>query len=97
MAQQHKLGTTATTVKTVDGVTYVTYHETDVVEFDRDKITLNSNGWRTHTTKTRMNQASNRFGLGFTVFQRDYAWFVNFGGKIHDFKDGIILHTNGRG
>lgn len=39
-------------------------------------ITLNSDGWETSTTKRKMNQASNQFGLGYSVFQKDFNWFV---------------------
>jgi hypothetical protein len=30
----------------------------------------------TATTKLRMNQASNQFNLGFSVYQKDYRWYV---------------------
>jgi hypothetical protein len=50
--------------------TQVWYHSTCVVEFDKDVIKLCTGGWRTATTKTRMNQASNQFGLGYSVYQK---------------------------
>ena len=91
MSQQHTIGKVATTVKTRDGWTIITYHQTDVVKFNGEEIILDSGGWQTATTKTRMNQTSNQFDLGFGVFQKDYQWFVDFKGQTIDFCDGLVL------
>ena len=41
------------------------------------KVILNSGGWRTSTTKNRMNQFSQNFCSGrFAVVQRDHEWYV---------------------
>ena len=81
MAQQSKIGTHATTISRTDGKTVVTYHSTPVVTVDADgTVTLNSGGWRSHTTKTRMNQAARSLDLGYHVFQRDFQWFVRRAG-----------------
>ncbi len=59
------------------GVLSVVYHKTEVVRRERNgMITLNTGGWRSKTTKTRMNQASSEFKLGFHVYQHDFKWFV---------------------
>lgn len=59
MSGQDKIGSHKTKVFTDDeGYTNVVYHETAVVKFNAEKIILNSGGWRTNTTKLRMNQAS---------------------------------------
>ena len=76
MTQVDSIGTHATTVKTNNRVTTVTYHSTEVVIFDDDAIILDTDGYKTYTTKLRMNQASNEFGLDFTVYQKNYRWFV---------------------
>lgn len=91
MAQQGRLGKTATTAATENGTTRVTYHSTVVVAFDDKNIKLDSGGWLTPTTKTRMNQASNQFGLGFHVYQVNGSWFVMKDGEKIKFKDGIII------
>lgn len=70
-----------TTVETADGVTRVRYHSTDVVTFNDDWIVLDTGGWTTYTTKTRMNQASNQFRLGYYVFQRDFTFWYTFPGN----------------
>ena len=95
MAQQSRLGRTATTVATIHGMTCVTYHSTVVVAFDEETITLQSGGWRTATTKTRMNQASAQFGLGFTVYQEDFEWFVSHCQETVPFVDGMVLQRKG--
>ena len=57
----------------------VTYHNTDVVTVEADgTVTLDTGGWRSNTTKLRMNQASHQFGLGFSVSQKNFEWTVSF-------------------
>ena len=90
MGQQHKVGKTATTVKTVDGITTVRYHATDVVRFDATTIKLDTGGWTTATTKTRMNQTSAQFGLGYSVYQKFGMWFVKINGKIVKFDGDVV-------
>ena len=70
------LGKTSTTVSTHEHVTYVRYHSTDVVTFDSTYITLKKGGWETVTTKRRMNQTANQFGLDYQVFAKKGDWFV---------------------
>jgi hypothetical protein len=101
MSQTTRLGKTATVVRQEGRVTVVRYHDTDVVKFTDAHITLNSGGWRTATTKLRMNQAASQYGLGFSVSQKDGVWFVtgHFGGSgAHHlpFEDGMILERMGR-
>ena len=95
MARQDTIGKHRTTVTTRYGVTTVRYHSTDVVTFDKDNVTLNSGGWRTRTTMLRMSQTSRQHGLGFRVYQMDWAWFVAYDGQglfgrvVVEFHDGI--------
>lgn len=75
----------------------VTYHQTIVVEEQSDgRIKLDSGGWRTPTTKTRMNQAANEYHLGFAVASVKGSWRVAFepdywAGSSIPFEDGMIL------
>ena len=41
-----------------DGKTKVVYYDTAIVTFDKDAIILDTGGWWTRSTKTRMNQAN---------------------------------------
>lgn len=72
-------------------MTKVVYHKTPVVAWDTKRIVLRSGGWMTVTTKLRMNQASNQFGLGYSVWQKDFAWFVGYQGCTLPFVDGMEL------
>lgn len=69
---------TATRVYSDNGKTCVQYHNTIVIKWDENSITLDSGGWKTKTTKERINQASDTHELGIGVFQRKFEWFVIF-------------------
>lgn len=85
------IGTHCTTVATSGGVTRVTYHETVVVAFDDKQITLDTDGYFTPTTKTRMNQTSFQFDLGFHVYQEEGHWYVDYNGEIIAFGPGTMV------
>ena len=77
IAQWHSKARSART-RPRSAKTIVTYHKTPVVTVDPDgTVTLNSGGWRSATTKTRINQAARQFNLRFSVHQRDFQWFVS--------------------
>jgi len=74
----NKLSNYATTVGYKNGNTTVTYHSTPIVEFDHECIILRTGGWKSVTTKRKMNQAARQFDLGYSVMQKDHAWFVRY-------------------
>jgi hypothetical protein len=75
-----------------DNVTRVFFHETPVVSFNERSIALNTGGWWTRTTKARMNQASQEFGLGFHVLQKQNKWFVAYQDETHPIvSDELVL------
>ncbi len=86
-----KIGKTATQVYGQGMEMNVRYHDTVVVSFNDKQITLNSGGWKTRTTKLRMNQTSNQYGLGFMVVQKHFEWQVLFQGETLDYTDGMVL------
>ena len=90
MSRQWKLGKTATNIKTGNGKTIIRYHWTDVVSFDQNEIVLDHGNWKTNTTKTRMNQAANQYGLEYSVYQEDFSWFVSYRGKVYPFDEQTI-------
>jgi len=91
MARTDRLGEKATTVYVEDGWTVVRYHQTDVVRFrEGGPIILNTGGYRTVTTKARMNQASNQFGLGYQVTQNNFTWYVSYEDKCHVFEEETL-------
>ncbi len=86
MTQQQRVGKTATKIRVNEqGETEIVYHSTAVVVFNDEKITLNDGGWSTPTTKTRMNQVSNQYKLGYRVYSKDWLWYVDYCGKTIPF------------
>mgnify|MGYP003442670518 CR=1 FL=1 len=77
MPRTDKLSTYRTTWAQKGGDVTVTYASTVIVRASGDTVTLDSGGWRTVTTKRKMNQASNQFALRFCVFQRKGDWYVD--------------------
>ena len=79
MARNDKLSTYRTTWHQ-NGVAYI---RTRIVAWDGDTVTLNSDGWQTVTTKRKMNQAANQFGLRFCVYQKRGEWFVDIKNRAY--------------
>lgn len=78
MGQTRRVSGVATKIREEAGYTVVRYHSTDVVKFNSQEIILDSGGYLTVTTKLRMNQASNQYGLGYYVYQQKGDWFVRY-------------------
>lgn len=95
MSQQQRIGpgARATTILASPngGFTNITYHQTVVVSFSDSAVILRSGGYRTATTKTRMNQASNQFGLGYSVYQEKGDWYVRLVDRTLPFEDGMVI------
>lgn len=90
MPRMDKLSTYKTTWFDNGDFGGVTYTHTNIVQWSDGVVTLDSGGWETVTTKRKMNQASNQFGLGFSVYQRNHKWFVDTPDeKGIEFFDGI--------
>lgn len=81
MGQMNRIPSNNTTIATTGGITRVTLHGTCVVEFDAVRITLRTGGYDTVTTRARMNQASNQFGLGYSVARDKGRTYVRRNGK----------------
>ena len=92
MSKLQQVGSHKTTIYTTGGYTCVKYHDTDVVKFNYHEVILNSGGFRTSTTKLRMNQAASEFGLGYRVFQKNFEWFVQYNGVVYNFIDGMVFN-----
>ena len=96
MPRMNKLSNYRTTWFNNDNFGGVRYINTDIVTWKNGKVTLNSDGWETVTTKRKMNQASNQFGLRFDVYQDNFQWFVNLpNGQTVKYYDGITFKIFG--
>jgi hypothetical protein len=81
-----------TTVVHEGSKVHIYLHNTKIVSFDKQdrSAILNSGGWRTVTTKRRMNEVSNEFDLGIQVFQDNFEWYViDTKGDLLDFYDNM--------
>jgi hypothetical protein len=86
-------GVETTTARNHDGALVGYYRGTPVAQQLGNVITLNTGGWRTRTTKVRMNQFANNFvDRSFSVFQLKGSWFVIIRkeGKLLPFFDQSI-------
>lgn len=96
MSQTHRISKNNTKVQNLDGKTIVTLHSTQIVTLNHatKTATLNSGGFRTATTRTRMTQVFNEMRLGIGVFQRAHEWFVSLiDGREVPFHDGMTVAT----
>lgn len=88
----------ATKIIETHGVTTIKFYATDIVAIfhqHNNKTRLNSGGYRTATTKRRMNEVSKEYNLGFHVSQKSKKWFVRlFDGRTVEYFENMIIPTN---
>lgn len=100
MTQTQKLSKYNTQVIHTGMDTIVIFHNTPVITIKRycphdkyittESIILDTGGWFTTTTKTRMNQASNQWKLGYHVYQDKGEWYVRYRGYRIPFKGNTV-------
>lgn len=90
MPSTDKLSNYRTTIASRNGNTCVTYSTTVIVEFDAECIILRTGGWRSVTTKRKMNQAANQFDLGYSVSQIAGDWFVRTSSGEYEFSGDAV-------
>jgi hypothetical protein len=77
---QRKVGNNTYAYIQADGSVAIELHGTNVVVIYPDNsVMLNSGGWRTHTTKKRINQYS-----PVKIYQEKYQWYLNDGTEFQD-------------
>lgn len=93
MPRMDKLSNYRTTIMATNGRLSIVYVSTEIVLATPETITLDSGGYQTVTTKRKMNQASNQFGLGYGVYQRTGKWYVDLrnGAEGMPFVDGMTF------
>jgi hypothetical protein len=91
MTNLNKFQGVETTTYMANGELFGVYRGTTVASKLGNRVTLNTGGWKSRTTKVRMNQFSRNFCGGvFTVYQKDYSWFVSIHGKNIPFDGNTI-------
>jgi len=72
-----------------DGYHYVFYHSTPiVVESEGGLYRLSRGGWKTKTTKDRINE---HIPSQYQLVQRDYVWYVETDESTTDFHSGMVI------
>lgn len=64
------------------------YHQSPIVVQNGDVYRLSSCGWKTSTTKERINRY---LPSGYFVRQRDFEWYLETPEETLDFKDGMEI------
>jgi len=85
------IGNNTELVRLGNGDIAVTLHGNRIVRYNKDGgVQVSSAGWKTVTTKDRLNRYTDS---KTRIFQEDYTWYVKRGGKRVRFEDGMRLPT----
>ena len=71
----------------------IVLHRTAIAVYDHKNqaLKLNTGGWYSVTTKSRLNAILDQLMYGARVFQKDFNWYLCYANQTHDFMDGMIL------
>ena len=71
----------------------IVLHRTGIEVYDHNTqaLKLNTGGWHSNTTKSRLNAILEEVKYGCKVFQKNWDWFVNYNDQTTLFRDGMIL------
>ena len=71
----------------------VVLHRTAIAVYDHNtqSLKLNTGGWHSVTTKSRLNAILSELKCGFRVFQKNFDWYLSTNHQTVDFWDGMIL------
>ena len=71
-------------------------HGNHIGTVTNDTLLLFDGGWQSNTTKSRLNALCYEFATGFSVFQKNWEWFVSdFKNVKKEFADNTIVNPNG--
>ena len=70
---------------------YLHGHQIASVDHNTNAVKLDSCGYETVTTKSRLNAILDEVKYGAKVFQKNFTWFVNYNSQTVMFWDGMIL------
>lgn len=83
-----------TTVTNEDGVSTVFLHGNKIAEVGDTWLRLFDGGWRTATTKSRLNAILSVHGANFDgIFQKNFEWFFHDSLRSVDmpFENGMVI------
>ena len=70
---------------------YLHGHQIATFDHNTNALKLDSCGYETVTTKSRLNAILEEVKYGCKVFQKNFVWFVNYNNQNLMFWDGMIL------
>ena len=70
---------------------YLHGHLIATLDHSTNALKIDSCGWQTVTTKSRLNAILEEVKYGCKVFQKQWDWFVSFNNSTQSFFDGMIL------
>ncbi len=70
-------------------------HQIATVDHNTKAVKLDSCGYETVTTKSRLNALLSEVMYGARVFQKNFDWFVSMYNQTESFCDGMILLDHG--
>lgn len=80
-----------TRVENSDGVAYVFLHNNLIAKVGETWLELFDGGYRSATTKSRLNAILRCHGNGEGIYQKSYQWFISTGNGDQPFVSGIRL------
>jgi hypothetical protein len=78
------------------GTTRVILHNTVIVTISRTGVALCHGGYKTDTTRTRINQTMNFYGFAIGVCQKKGIWYVRHNGTDHVWPDDRNVYVINR-
>ena len=75
----------------------VVLHRTAIAVYDHNTqaLKLNTGGWHSVTTKSRLNAILQELIAGARVYQKAFDWYLSYNNATYDFWDGMILTQGG--
>ena len=70
---------------------YLHGHQIATLDHNTQALKLDSCGYQTVTTKSRLNAILDEVKYGAKVYQKNWNWFVSFRQSKTSFFDGIVL------
>ena len=72
-------------------VSYVYLYDNKIAEIGETWLMLFDGGYKSKTTKSRLNAILEVHGAGERVYQKNLRWFITIKGKEYIFENGIYL------
>ena len=75
----------------------VVLHRTAIAVYDHNTqaLKLNTGGWYSVTTKSRLNAILQELIAGARVYQKAFDWYLSYNNATYDFWDGMIITEGG--